>query len=127
MKNIFSNKVSTKNLYLVTLKQLIDIEQVKTTLETKYIMAKRTEYTICKKKANIFYDVFTNDKYEYIRNTRKGKHGVYDIKELTCDKKYTTEEELQLKLNQIIEQQEKEHNNYLGPKVKKLVPFQKKY
>lgn len=128
MKNIFSNKISTKDLYLVTLKQLVEIEPVKLTGETKYIMAKKTEYTICKKKQNSFYDVFTNQKYEYIRNTRIGNHGVTNKTELMYDTKYTTEEELQFRLNQIKAQEEKLRimNNY-NTKTKKLIPFKKKY
>ena len=70
MLNIFSDKISTKNLYLVTIKKLIDVKYEKGTWNTMYITTKENEYVICRKKNETFYDVFSKNKYEYFLNTR---------------------------------------------------------
>ena len=138
MKNIFSNKIATKDLYLVTLKHLLDVEFINKGQEARYIMSKKTEYTICKRKYDIFKDVFTNEKYEFLINTRKGNYGVKKATAMECNEKYTTKEELEERLKLIKEQAEKlrsmnknnieNNNNYNNiPKTKKLIPFPKKY
>ena len=128
MINVFSNKISTKNLYLVTLKQLINVEYIKPTWETKYIMAKKTEYAICRRKHDVFCDIFSKNKYEFLLNTRKGNYGVRNATELEYKEKYTTIEELEERLRLIKEQAEKLQNmNKNKSKIKKLTPFPKKY
>lgn len=127
MINIFSDKISTKDLYLVTIKKLIDVRYVKGTWETIYLTAKENHYTICRKKYNTFYDIFSKNKYEYFLNTKKGTYGVKNETALDYKEKYTTKEELAERLKLIKEQAEKLRTINNQPKTKKLIPFPKKY
>lgn len=137
MESKFFNLISTKNLYLVTLKQLVDVEvDTKKWWVTNYIMSKRCEYVICKKKGNRYYDIFTNTEYKLIQHTEQGEYGVRSSMPLTYEKKFISSNELADKLKEIREQSDNSHELNIKKqeqakanqlKSKKLIPFPKKY
>lgn len=126
--------ISTKELYLVTLKQLVDIEFDVKNWKKNYIMLKKIEYAICKKNNNKYYDIFTGTKYETIYNTEQGTYGVCNSMPLIYDKRFVSLNELSEKLKELKEQSVKlqeinnfDSNNKALKKAKKIIPFPKKY
>lgn len=130
----FGKWITAKDLYLVTIKELIKREYDTKNSKTNYIMLKKREYAICKKKNEYYYyDVLTNKRYKPISVTENGTHGISNATPLKYEKTFISLEELSNKLKEIQEQEKKlsEINNTNikkeTPNSKKLLPFPKKY
>ena len=127
----FGKWISTKDLYIVTLKELVTKEVDVRTLKNTYIMLKTNKYAICRKKYSSYYDIFTNTEYESIYNVDEGSYGIIKTMPLQYNKKFVSLEQISEKLEEITEHEYYNKNNLVeipnNPKIKKMIPFTKKY
>lgn len=122
----FGKWISTKDLYLVTLQQLVNVEYDDRTSKTTYIMPKRYIHRICRRKNDKYYDIFTETLYQPIHKTEQGSYGISKSTPLMYNKKFVSLEELSNKFAETNEQLSKK-DKYNNPKTKKIIPFPKKY